>query len=66
MPENALQRQNVSALHHEATRKGVAEYVSELPFWQFNARIAYTRAEGARRTFKNAVAYGLCVYFGRT
>lgn len=30
MPEDALQRQNVAAIHHEVTREGVTEYVSEL------------------------------------
>jgi hypothetical protein len=57
VPEDALQRQNVAAIHHEVTREGVTEYVSELPIRQFNARIAYAHTEDARRIFKNAVAY---------
>ncbi|WP_256730664.1 hypothetical protein [Burkholderia pseudomallei] len=57
MPEDALQRQNVAAIHHEVTCEGLTEYVNELPLRQFNARIAYAHAEGARRIFKNVVAY---------
>ena len=56
MPEDALQRQNVAAIHHEVAREGVAEYVSELSLRQFNACVAHAHAESARRTFKNAVA----------
>ena len=46
MPQRALRRQDISAVHHEMARETMPKHMGELPFRQRQFRTLHTLPEG--------------------